>query len=109
MNQGFEKYDDMFEKVKEAYNKLKNEIKADGLIPCGQTMANMQKNGLERVHRDTFHADYGYGRFALALTWFEYLTGKDCREVTFNDFDIEVSEREIKIAKESAHESVISK
>ena len=68
--------------------------------------ANMLKNGLDKVHRDGFHADLGHGRFALALTWFEFLTGKDCREVQFNNFDIEVSEKEIEIAKKSAHEAV---
>ena len=104
--QGFEKYDDMFTEVKNSYAKLAEEVKADGVIPCGQTMSNMMKNGLEKVHRDCFHADFGYGRFALALTWFEYLTGKDCRDVKFTDFDVEVSDKEIEIAKNSAHEAI---
>ncbi len=106
INQGFEKFEDMFAEVKKAYAKLAEEVKADGIIPSGQTMSNMLKNGLEKVHRDCFHADLGYGRFALALTWLEYLTGKDSREVQFNNFDIEVSEKEIEIAKISAHEAV---
>ena len=109
LEKGFVKHEDMFEQVKEAYNKLKEEVNADGLIPCGQTMANMLKNGLDKVHRDCFHADVGYGRFALALTWFEFLTGKDCREVVFDDFDVPVTEREIEIAKNSAHCAVAGK
>ena len=106
LERGFQKYDDMFAVVKNSYEKLAEEIKADGIIPCGQAMSNMLKNGLEKVHRDGFHADLGHGRFALALTWFEFLTGKDCRDVTFNDFDVEVSDKEIEIAKKSAHEAV---
>ena len=51
---GFETYDEMFAKVKESYAKEADEIEADGIIPCGEVLQAAQKNGMEKVHRDTF-------------------------------------------------------
>ena len=68
-------------------------------------MLNLFKK-LLKPHRDTFHADLGYGRYSIALTWYGDLTGKDVMENKFRNFDIPVTEKEIQIAKEAAKEAL---
>ena len=87
----------MFKNIREAYAKAAQTIQADGIIPCGQAMLNATKMGMEKIHRDTFHASYGAGRYLLALTWYKALTGKDITNNDFDDFDEPVSDRERQI------------
>ncbi len=103
-NLGFADYDEMFEKVKECYEKAAEVVQADGILPCGEALQYALHRGAEKVHRDSFHAGLGLGRFILALVWYGYITGNDVRNVTFNHFDEEVSEREYQIALEAAAE-----
>ena len=44
------------------------------------------------VHRDTFHASYGLGRYALALTWLRALTGADVSGVALPAYDEPIAE-----------------
>ena len=103
---GFETYDEMFAKVKESYAKAADEIEADGIIPCGEVLQAAQKNGMEKVHRDTFHAGSGAGRFMLGLTWYKYITGNSIDNVKFNYFDVPVTEEEYKISIKSVNDVV---
>ena len=93
--QGFATDAEMFASIEDAYNKAAKKVSADGIIPAGKAMLTLSQAGLP-VHRDTFHANLGYGRYLLALTWFKYLTGKDISQNDFNDFDIPVSDKERK-------------
>ncbi|MBQ7971585.1 MAG: DUF4886 domain-containing protein, partial [Clostridia bacterium] len=70
------------------------------LIPSGEVFGAMLEKGIERVHRDSFHASLGLGRYALGLTWYRFLTGKDVSENTFDAFDEEIPAEQIAIAKE---------
>jgi hypothetical protein len=79
-------------------------IGADAVIPSGELMAKMSANGMEKVHRDTFHASLGAGRYALALLWYGVLTGKDVSADGFADFDVAVTEAEREIALRSVCE-----
>lgn len=88
---------EMFAAVEDAYNKAFDLISADGLIPAGKAMLTAAQTGIEKIHRDTFHASLGAGRYLLALCWFKYLTGKDITENDYNDFDVPVTEEERKI------------
>ena len=88
---------EMFAAVEDAYNKAAALIEADGLIPAGKAMLTAAQTGIEKIHRDTYHASLGAGRYLLALCWFKYLTGKDISENNFNDFDVPVTEEERKI------------
>lgn len=99
---------EMFSDIKASYEQAYKDIDAHGLIPCGEVFMKALENGVSKIHRDTYHAKYGIGRYALALTWFAYLTGKDPESVVFNEFDETVSEKEIDIVKRSAKE-VLSK
>lgn len=96
--------DDMLSDIKEAYEKAAKAINADFIIPSGEVFGRMIKNGIEKVHRDTFHASFGLGRYALGLTWYKALTGNDVAKNTFSDFDEEVTGEEIEIAKQSVGE-----
>ena len=82
--------------MEKAYEKAYEMISADGLIPAGKAMLQLSKTGLP-VHRDTFHANLGYGRYLLALVWFKYLTGRDISANNFSEFDVPVTEEERKI------------
>ena len=69
-------------------------------------MLELQKRGIEKVHRDTFHAHKGIGRYALALTWYMTLTGMDILDNSFNELDEPATEEEMKIARECVHDIV---
>ena len=94
---GYDSADAMFNDIREAYAKAAQAIQADGIIPCGKAMLNATKMGMEKIHRDTFHASLGAGRYLLALVWYKTFTGKDITNDTFDDFDEPVSEEERKI------------
>ena len=87
-----------------AYAKAASAINADAVIPSGELMAKMSANGMEKVHRDTFHASLGAGRYALALLWYGVLTGKDVSADGFDDFDVDVTEAEREIVLRSVRE-----
>lgn len=75
-NMGYEKAADMFSDIEKTYQQAFEDIRADGMIPSGALMKELLKNGIEKVHRDGFHASLGLGRYALGLLWYKVLTGK---------------------------------
>lgn len=97
-------YKDMLSDIVNSYQKAAEHIHADYIIPSGEVFGAMLENGIDRVHRDTFHASLGLGRYALGLTWYRVLTGNDVTNNPFNDFDEEVSAEQIAIAKKSVQE-----
>jgi hypothetical protein len=82
-----------------AYARFAEIIHADGIIPSGEMFGALLQNGLERVHRDTFHASLGAGRYALALLWYRMLTGKSISAIPFDDFDEPIDPETIAIIK----------
>ena len=96
---------DMFSRIERITRFVAKDIGADGIIPAGETIERMKRVGIS-VHRDGKHADEGVGRYALALTWSEYLFGTDSRKCNFSKFDIDVPEYIAKIARECAHETI---
>ncbi len=94
---GYDSADAMFQDIRDAYAKAAQAIQADGIIPCGQAMFNATNMGIDKIHRDTFHASLGAGRYLLALAWYKALTGKDITNNDFDDFDEPVSDEERKI------------
>ena len=96
INQGFATDEEMFAQVEKAYEKAREMISADGLIPAGKAMLTLSKAGIP-VHRDTYHANFGYGRYLLALVWFKYLTGRDISTNDFNEFDVPVTDEQRKL------------
>jgi hypothetical protein len=97
---GYECSADMLRDVISTYEKIAEDISADGIIPSGELMMKLACNGIDKVHRDTFHANLGVSRYALALLWYRYLTGRSVMDDNFGLFDVPVSEEERRIAKE---------
>ncbi|MBQ3251989.1 MAG: DUF4886 domain-containing protein [Oscillospiraceae bacterium] len=101
---GYPTHDAMFADIENAYNIFAENIDAYGLIPSGKLMQKMLKNGIEKIHRDTFHATKGLSRYAMGLLWYRMLTGKSVAEIPFNDFDEPVSAEEMALAKKLVDE-----
>ncbi len=101
---GYSDQMDMFRDLKVAYGKAAQDIGADGIIPSGEVFQALLASGIEKVHRDTFHASLGLGRYALGLLWYTVLTGRDIDGITFSDFDEEVAPEQIAIAKKCVKE-----
>jgi len=95
---GYNTAREMLTDIQNAYALAAKAVQADGVIRCGTAMFEALSLGMEKVHRDTFHASFGFGRYLLALTWYKTLTGKDISCNSFNDFDEAVSEKEREIA-----------
>ena len=95
----YSNYHEMFADIEKAYNQAFDAVKADGIIRSGQLLGDLLNNGIEKVHRDTFHTAWGVGRYALALLWYKTLTGNSISQNTFSDFDVPITEKEIEIAK----------
>lgn len=98
-NAGYTDHKAMFADIEKAYALAAEKIGADGIIPSGLLFQNMLAGGFEKVHRDTFHATLGAGRYALGLLWYRMLTGVDVTDNTFCDFDEEVTGEEIAAIK----------
>lgn len=92
-------YRDMLVDIVKSYHKAAEHIGADFMIPSGEVFGAMLENGIEKIHRDTFHASLGLGRYALGLTWYRFLTGNDITENSFHDFDEIVLAEHTAIAK----------
>ncbi len=103
-NLGYCDYRDMLCNVKKAYTAAAQSIGADCIIPSGELFSALLENGIEKVHRDTFHASLGLGRYALGLLWYKFLTGKDVENNTFNCFDEEIPSEQLALAKKCVAE-----
>lgn len=95
----FETPEDILSSIVKAYDKAAQAISADGIIRSGELFANLLQNGIERIHRDTFHASLGLGRYALGLLWYHTLCKRDIENNDFSDFDESVSIENINIVK----------
>lgn len=96
----------MLADIKAAYEKANEAVHGAGIIPAGEVLYKLHELGVEKVHRDTYHASFGVGRYALALAWFASLTGKSVADNTFNAFDEPVSDEEIALAKEAVRQVI---
>ena len=90
---------EMHEQVHASYQQAFKETNADFYIPSGTMFMRLLENGIEKVHRDTFHATLGLGRYALGLLWCHVLFNQDITENRFDDFDVPVTQEEQDIAK----------
>lgn len=98
----FPTHKDMFDALKASYVKAKDEIGAYGIIPGGEAILRANERGGLMPYRDGYHMSYGFGRYLLGLMFFQALIGGDVESNSFRDFDGELSEDEVRIAKEIA-------
>lgn len=97
---GYRDQHEMFSDIEKAYKKASEAVSAAGIIPCGKVMMQAIDDGIGQIHRDTFHADLGVGRYMLGLTCFKALTGK-MAICEFNEFDVDVDKAKLAIAIEA--------
>ena len=96
---GYSTHKAMLADIQKTYAEVCEAEKIDGIIPSGTLFGMMLENGVEKVHRDTFHASWGLGRYALGLLWFRCLTGKSIVENNFRDLDMPASDEDVAVAK----------
>lgn len=101
---GYASHKDMFMDLSKAYKKAAADINADGIIPAGKLLQNLLANGIEKVHRDTYHASFGVGRYALGLLWYGFFTGNDVLNDTFSAFEEPISDIELEIIRKTTSE-----
>ena len=96
---GFPTETAMLEQIQSAYLKIATEIRADGIIHSGTLFGKLRQKGIQKLHRDTFHASFGVGRYALALLWYRVLTGNSVVENTFMDLDEYIAPEDYTVVK----------
>lgn len=97
---GYTQYQDMYRDLHAAYEQAAKDIQADGYIPSGTLFLSLMAQGI-KVHRDTFHASYGLGRYALALLWLRVLTKANIKDLMLPDLDEEADPKQLKQVRES--------
>ena len=97
---GYDKAEDMLRDIKTAYHETAEELELDGFIPSGEMLFKLTESGIPKIHRDTFHASLGLGRYALALLWYHVITGENVKNDTFCDLDEYASDAELAVARE---------
>ena len=90
----------MLDGIRQSYRRAKKEIGAEGVIPSGELMELLRLAKADGIYRDTFHAGYGLGRYAIGLLWFKLFTGRSVLNNSFCELDEPTSEKNLKIARE---------
>ena len=78
---------EMLADIKASYGRACEETNADGIIPSGEMFGWLLANGIEKIHRDTFHDSLGLGRYALGLLWYKTIAGRTVTGNSFAAFD----------------------
>ena len=99
----YKTHEEMFRAIREAY-KVASDTVHSGRIPSGEAVLEANRLGAPHIYRDEFHMSRGFGRYLLGLVWYKTLTGRSVEQNTFRDLDEEVTEEEIRLAKEIVHQ-----
>ncbi len=107
---GYKTEKDMTNDLVYAYIKAASAIRAS-VIPAGRAFDMARQIAEEegrtvRLHRDTYHASLGLGRYILGLTMFYAVTGKSPLKNTFRDFEEPISEEDVKLAQFAAENAL---
>ena len=85
----------MLDDIIKANEEVAKCIGADKIIRSGELFGRLQDIGFEKLHRDTFHASLGLGRYALSLLWYCTISQKNANEILICDFDEPVEQKDI--------------
>lgn len=96
---GYSDHAEMFRDLKQAYQNAAEAVNADLLIPSGEVFQALTAAGVGKLHRDTFHAARGLGRYAIGLIWYAVLNDCDVKNNGFSDFDEQITPEQIEAAK----------
>ena len=103
----FENREQMIPAVRAAYKQAAEAIGADGMIPSLEAMCKLYDVIGAETYRDGVHCNLGVTRYMLSCLWYEVFFGKRVDENTFRDFDVEVSEERVALAKRFATEAAL--
>ncbi len=106
---GYDTPEEMLADVKAAYANAAVKINADGIIPSGELFEKLLHSGIASVHRDTYHATFVLGRYALGLLWYGKLCGGDVLENNFHALDSQISPENIRTVKSCVAELINEK
>ena len=104
---GYTHHQEMFRDIENAYSEAAKAINADFIIPSGALFQKLIQDGIGKVHRDTFHAGLGLGRYALGLLWYAVITGRSVKGNTFCGLDEAAAPEHIEIAKKCVDELIL--
>ena len=93
--------EEMFETVERVYREVFRRTGADILIPSGRVFLELYRKGYNVHYEDGQHSGRGLGRYALALTWCRTLFGIEVSGNTFRDFEVPLTDGEIRAAWET--------
>lgn len=96
----FEKSADMLAGIVKTYDSMAKVVCADGIIRSGELLGALASELGGGIHRDTYHATLGLGRYALGLLWYKTLTGASVLGNTFCDFDQPIEDEKIALVKQ---------
>ena len=97
----YDRADRMLSDIVKVNSEIAALIEVEKIIRSGELFGVLAQKGIKEIHRDTFHASLGLGRYALGLLWYRTITQNQVSENRFCDFDKPISEEEIQIIKES--------
>lgn len=97
---------EMLYDIKNSYNCASKDIGGAVIIPCGEVMYSLSQSGIGKVHRDTYHADLGFGRYALGLTLYEMITGANSENNIFSDLDVKTDDKKLNAVRKTVHSVV---
>lgn len=101
---GYKDQKDMFDDLKSAYQKAATELGGLKIIPGGECFQKALSKNVTNLHRDTYHASLGIGRYLLGLVWYKALSGRSVLDNTFCDFDEPIDTGIIPVLKRCAEE-----
>ena len=100
--------EEMSRRVGEVYREVMRRTGADILIPSGQVFSELYSKGYTVHHEDGQHSGRGLGRYALALCWCRVLFGINITGNVFRNFEVPVTDEEIRAAWEAVDKLSIS-
>lgn len=97
----YDSADKMLRDVVNANSEIADLIGAEKIIRSGELFGMLSEKRIKKIYRDTFHASFGPGRYALGLLWYRTITKKAVSGNCFCDFDEPISAEEIRLIKEA--------
>ncbi len=99
---GFEATEDMFKEIRNAYRSVYKRINADGIILSGEAMLKAYELKKDYIYRDAIHAGIGFGRYLIALVWYQTFFGDTDDFKHLSEFAAPISKEELSLAWEIA-------
>lgn len=101
--------DTMYQAIEECLAYILRHHDFAAVVPAGRAIQLGRQTALgDTFCRDGYHLNHLYGRYTAALTWFEILTGLDCRQIRYrasDDKGTKMSRKQRRLCQEAASEA----